>query len=330
VPKQLLAIASEQSLLADTLTRIRPLAQPGNVHVVTVAAHADAIRREAHGVARRNVHVEPRSRNTAAAIALAALRVHASAPDAVMLVLPADHAVPDGPAFRRTMTHALSVATRSEALVTIGVKPDRPETGFGYIEAGAPWPGSRGRARRVRRFREKPDRATARRLVARADVLWNAGIFAWRASGIIGALRRYVPEVIGPLETALRRGTPQALARAYAHLPAISIDTGVLERADAVAVVPAGFRWSDVGSWDAVGHLWRRPGTANATRGDVVTLDSEGCVVDAADRLVALVGVRDLIVVQTPDAVLVCPRARAQDVRHVVDELRRRGRMRLV
>jgi mannose-1-phosphate guanylyltransferase len=208
--------------------------------------------------------------------------------------------------------------------VTVGIAPDRPETGFGYIEVGALMPGSGGRAFRVRRFREKPDRATAVRMIARGGVLWNAGIFAWTVRRILDELRRHVPEVLEPLEAAVRRGTPRALARAYAAIPSVSIDTGVLERAGDVAVVRATFAWSDVGSWNAVGDLWRRPGAANAVRGNVIAVDSDGCVVDAGDRLVAVLGARDLVVVQTADAVLVCPKVRAQDVRLVVDELRRR------
>jgi len=212
--------------------------------------------------------------------------------------------------------------------VTIGIEPTRPETGFGYIEIGTRLPGAGGRAFGVRRFLEKPDRPTAERLLARGGVLWNGGIFAWSVARILAELRCHLPEVVGPIDLAIRRGTQRALARAYGAIPSVSIDTGVLERARNVAVVRAGFAWSDVGSWAAVADLWRRTGDGNAERGVVVSVDSEGCVIDAQDRLVAVLGVRDLVVVQTADAVLVCPKSRAQDVRLVVDELRRRRLMR--
>src|SRR5207302_4232506 len=170
---------------------------------------------------------------------------------------------------------------------------------------------------------EKPERARAEALVAGGDALWNSGILAWRASAILAALRLHLPEVVGPLE---RAGTsPRALAAAYRRLPAVSIEHGVLERAERVAVVRARFPWSDVGSWAAVAALWSGGNGRNALRGRTVSIDSRGCLVDSPERLVAVLGVDDLVVVDTPDAVLVCRKDRAQDVRLVVDELRRRG-----
>jgi mannose-1-phosphate guanylyltransferase len=323
VPKQLLPIASRRSLLADTIARLRPLVPLARTLVVTGASHAAAVRREARGLPRRNVLVEPQGRNTAAAIALAALRLAVDAPGAVMVVLPADHVITDGTAFRATLGHALDVAERTDMLVTLGVTPTHPETGFGYIQVGPALDGPED-AHVVARFLEKPDHARATALLAQGDVLWNAGIFAWRVERILAELRRWVPDVLEPLEHALRARGATALARAYRRIPAISIDTGVLERAEKVAVVRAAFPWSDVGSWAAVADLWRDGDQPNAVRGPVVAVDSTGCVIDAGTRLVAVLGVRDLVVVDTPDAILVCPTTRAQDVRLVVDELRRR------
>jgi mannose-1-phosphate guanylyltransferase len=322
VPKQLLPIAGPRSLLADTLARIRPLVPPARTYVVTAASHGAAVRRHATGLPRGHVLIEPQGRNTAAAIALAALQVARSAPDGVMVVLPADHAIGDARAFRATLAQAMDVAVTTDALVTIGVQPSYPETGYGYIQVGAPL--GAGPASTVTRFLEKPDHARAGALLAGGDVLWNAGIFAWRVSRILDELRRWVPEVMGPIEAALERGSARALARAYRRVPAISIDVGVLERAQHVVVVPATFQWNDVGSWASVAALWPQGKDMNAVRGTTVLIDSAGCVVDAGARLVALVGVSDLIVVDTRDALLVCPKDRAQDVRRVVGELRRR------
>ncbi len=319
VPKQLLAITGRRPLLTDTVERLRPLVSPPRTWVVTAAVHAAAVRRAVARVPRRNVLVEPEGRNTAAAIALAALRLGAAAPDAVMAVLPADHAISDGPAFRATLAQALDVAATTDSLVTLGVEPTHPETGYGYIEVGAAIDGLP--AHRVAQFLEKPSAPRAAELIARGNVLWNAGIFAWRVEAILAALREWVPAVLEPLERAVRSGGTRALARAYRRLPNVSIDTGVLERAPNVTVVRARFPWSDVGSWAAVDALWQKPGQANAVRGTVVTVDSRGCIVDAGSRLVALLGVEDLVVVDTPDAILVCPKDRAQDVRLVVDAL---------
>jgi mannose-1-phosphate guanylyltransferase/mannose-6-phosphate isomerase len=241
-----------------------------------------------------------------------------------MIVLPADHVIGDASAFRATLDRAATVAATTDRLVTIGVPPTHPETGYGYIAPGEALAPRDDGAHAVARFLEKPDRERAAALIAAGGVLWNAGIFAWRVGRILEELRRWVPEVLGPIEAAFRRGSASALAAAYRRIPAVSIDVGVLERAARVAVVRATFPWSDVGSWAAVADLWRDGAGGNAVRGRAVVVDSEGCVVDAGSRLVALVGVHDLVVVDTPDALLVCPRARAQDVRLVVDELRRR------
>jgi mannose-1-phosphate guanylyltransferase len=241
-----------------------------------------------------------------------------------MLVLPADHAVGDPERFRETLDCASTLAVTSDRLVTIGVPPTYAETGYGYIQVGQSIGTPEDGMHAVARFIEKPDRAHAETLVAGGDVLWNAGIFAWRVARILAELRRWLPDLMTALEPAVRRGTTTALARAYRRLPSISIDHGVLERAEHVTVVRATFPWSDVGSWAAVADLWRNGDAANAVRGRAIVVDSAGCVVDAGSRLVALIGAKDLVVVDTPDAVLVCPTDRAQDVRLIVDELRRR------
>src|SRR5581483_6538138 len=214
-------------------------------------------------------------------------------PDAVMAVLPSDHAITDVAVFRRDLALALDVAARRDALVTIGVRPTHPETGYGYIRTGATLPGTRGRAARVDAFIEKPDRARAEALLADGDVLWNAGIFAWRVERIIDELRRHVPDVIGPLE----RASSRTLESVYRRLPAVSIDTGVMERAEHVAVVRARFGWSDVGSWAALATLWSGGNGRNALRGRTLSIDSRGCLVDSPERLVAVLGVEDLVVV---------------------------------
>jgi mannose-1-phosphate guanylyltransferase len=242
-----------------------------------------------------------------------------------MVVLPADHTVGDAAAFRATIERALAVAETTGALVTLGIEPTRAETGYGYIEVGGPIDDGGAAAHWAARFIEKPDLARATALLATGRVLWNAGMFAWRVDAVLEALRRWVPEVVGPLERAQAQGGSAALARAYGRIPSVSIDTGVLERAERVAVVRAAFPWNDVGSWAAVESEWRRTGTENAVRGRVLAIESRGCVVDAPARLVALLGVEDLVVVDTPDALLVCPKARAQDVRLLVDALARRG-----
>jgi mannose-1-phosphate guanylyltransferase len=324
VPKQLLPILGGRSMLQETVARLAPVVPRRHVAVVTGRVHARAVRAQLPGL--RHLLVEPAARNTAAAVAFAALHVARHAPDAVLAVLPADHAIGDVVAFRADLALALDAAARTGALVTLGIPPTHPETGYGYIRTGAAVRGTRGRIARVQAFVEKPARAHAVALLAAGGTLWNAGIFAWRVEVILAELRRHVPAVVAPLERALARGGTRALADAYRTLPAVSIDRGVLERAADVLVVRARFPWSDVGSWASLGALWAAQGNGHgALRGAVVPVDSRGCVVDSPRRLVALLGVDDLVVIDTPDALLVCRKDRAQDVRLVVDELRRRG-----
>jgi len=326
VPKQLLTLAGRRSLLQDAAQRMAALVGWRRVLVVTGARHAAAVGRQLPRLGSAQRLVEPVGRNTAPAIALAALRLGERTPGACMIVVPSDHVIGASARFRRTIARAVQVAERTGALVTLGVRPTRPETGYGYIRPGAPLHGSGRGVAWVEAFVEKPDLERARALIRSKRALWNSGMFVWRVDRILDELERLLPEVLEPLARAMRSGSSTALARAYRRIPAVSIDTGVMERAERVAVVPADFPWSDVGSWAAVGELWRgRRGETNATRGRVVAVGSRGCVVDSPERLVALLGVEDLIVVDTPDALLVCRLDRAQDVRRVVAELERRG-----
>ncbi len=320
-PKQLLPILGPRSMLVETVARLTPLISRARILVVTARTQAAAVRRELPGI---DLLIEPRGRNTAPAIALAALALQRRDPTAVMAVLPADHAIGDRAAFRADLRLAFDTAERGDALVTFGIEPTRVETGYGYIRPGPRLPGAGGRVARVDRFIEKPERARAAALLREGRVLWNAGIFTWRVESILAALRAHLPDVLGPLAAAIGRG-PRALAAAYRRLPSVSIDTGVLEHARGAVVMRARFPWSDVGSWAALEPLWAAGNGTNAVRGRALPVDSHGCVVDSPARLIALLGVDDLVVVDSPDAVLVCRKDRAQDVRVVVDELRRRG-----
>ncbi len=308
-------------MLQETAGRLAGVVAPSHTLVVAGRAHARAVRRQLPWLTRSNLLVEPEGRNTAAAIALAALhieRVHGLR-EAVMLVLPADHVIGNATTFRTTIRRAIAVAASADVLVTLGIKPNRPETGYGYIRVGSALAGHAHRVSRVAGFIEKPSRPRAEALLRRGKVLWNSGMFVWRVDSILRALRRYLPQVVGPLSR--RRG---GLAAIYRRLPSVSIDHGVLERARNVAVVPATFSWNDVGTWAAVESLWHDARNGNAVRGLAVAVDSRGCIVEAG-RLVALLGVDDLVVVDTADALLVCRKDRAQDVRLVVEALQRRG-----
>jgi mannose-1-phosphate guanylyltransferase len=326
LPKQFLRLGGDESLLAATVRRARD-AVDGQVVVVTGADHAALVHEHAPGA---RVVVEPAARNTAAAIGLAALHLVADDPAAVLAVLPADHHVGDEPGFAAVLARAFAAAAVGDRIVTVGIVPDRPETGFGYLELGAETDG----VREVVRFVEKPDRATATAYLASGRFLWNGGMFFAAARRLLDDVARLLPRTwqgLAEIVDALAAGASPArlaevTAAAYAGLPSISIDHGVMERTHGVVTVPADVGWSDIGSWDAVAALHPADAAGNVLRGPAVTADAAGnLVMGDPDGVVALVGVSGLVVVKAGDAVLVVPRERAQDVRLAVDALARAG-----
>jgi len=279
------------------------------------------------GTAPQAIVLEPQGRNTAPAAAIAALLVSGGADaDPVLLVLPADHVITDVPAFQAAVAVG-RVAAESGSLVTFGVVPDRAETGYGYIRRDA----GPGPAFSVAKFVEKPDSATARGYVESGEYYWNSGMFMFRASAYLAELGRYAPAMLAACRAALAAAGRdldflRLPAQEFASCPSDSIDYAVMERTDRAVVVPLAAGWSDVGSWAALADALPRDAEGNVTAGDVLTEDSSGCYLHSTSRLVAAVGLRDHVVVETKDAVLVAPRDRVQDVKELVAELKARGR----
>jgi mannose-1-phosphate guanylyltransferase len=302
------------------------------VWVVTGAAHAAHVREDVPELLAENVLVEPAARNTAPCIGWATRTIRARHGDARLVVLPADHFVPDAEHFRRDLGLALEAA-RGGNIVLLGLVPTRPETGYGYIERGAALDadaassvdGGLGQVHAVARFVEKPDHARALAYLAGGRHLWNAGIFVFDAAAMDDAIRRHLPALAEGLDRL--DAAPRALAELYPTLPSISIDYGVMEREPGIRVIPVRFPWSDVGSWDAAYEEAPKDADGNALLGDALAHGTRGTLVDArSGRVVAVVGVEDLVVVDTPDAVLVARRGQTQDVKHVVGALERAGR----
>lgn len=324
-PKQFLSLFGSETLLQATLSRLNGLVPPERMLIVGSAAHEKLLREQVPYLPPENVLLEPQGRNTAPCIAYAALWIRKLGfPEARMLVLPADHFVGDVGAFQRTLRAARELASEPGVMVTIGIRPTRPETGYGYIQFEDPplrWIEGQP-VHRVRSFAEKPNLATAERFLKSGDFLWNSGMFVWRVDTILEALRRWAPEVLEPLEALGEDLTDaQALGRAYGLLPKISIDYAVMEKADSVYVLPGDFGWSDVGSWLAVYELAPKDAQGNAFEGSVVALESSHCLVRARNRLVVLIGMHEVAVVDTSDALLICRLARAQQVKEAVDRL---------
>jgi mannose-1-phosphate guanylyltransferase len=324
-PKQFMALAGGESLLAATVRRVRAAA--AEVMIVTAADQAAAAADEAPGA---RVVAEPMARNTAAALGLAAVHLLARDPDAVMGAFPADHHIADEAAFGVVVERAYAAAERADVIVTIGLEPTRPETGFGWLELGAARPELGGTVREVARFVEKPPAARAQEMFDGGQHLWNGGMFFMRAARLVADLERFLPATAAGLRevaAALAHGedgvaAAAAAEAAYPAMPSISIDHGVMEKAGGVVAVPGGaLGWSDVGSWAAVAELLAHDARGNAVRGDAVIVDGEHNLVVGDTGVIALVGVSGLAVVRSGDAVLVLPIERAQDVRAAVDLL---------
>lgn len=329
-PKQLLSLTGKKSLIQQTVLRMAPLTPADQVLVVTGAGHARAVAGQLPLVPPDQILAEPMGRNTAAAAGLAAAWVAKDDPEAVCLVLPADHLITDEPLFMDTLKRAAQAATEDDVLVTLGLTPTYAATGFGYIEAGEVLDQREPQVSGVRAFHEKPEPATARQYLESGRYLWNSGMFAWRASVLLKEIKEHLPELYdGLMELSPHLGNSdqdQALARVYPELPAISVDHGILEKSANLRMVRAEFGWSDVGSWEAMADLWPPDAEGNAAQeGRIVAIEAKGNLISAQGRLTALVGVEGLVAVVTDDVLMIVPKKRCQDVRQVIKALKDRG-----
>ena len=331
-PKQLMSVFGGKSMLQRTVERVLPL-KPKRILVVTNILQAEETERQLEFVHSVPIDIiaEPVGRNTAPAIGLAASIIAYHDPDGVMAVLPADHYIVDEEGFGQVLMQGKETALNGY-LVTLGITPTRPETGYGYIEADREFRGEGPYP--VKRFVEKPDRDKALEFLAAGNFYWNSGMFVWSACSILNKINELMPELAASLAMLVFSGDIWALSdlrpqieKIYLEISGESIDFGVMEKADNVQVIPADFGWSDVGSWSAIPEVVDADAAGHVvinTR-ELVSVDAGDCLVYGDNRSVALVGVKDLIVVNTADAVLVCAKERAQDVKKVVEELERRG-----
>ncbi|MCX7984276.1 MAG: mannose-1-phosphate guanylyltransferase [Bacteroidetes bacterium] len=330
-PKQVLEIVGNGTMIQNTVRRIESFATPERMFIVTNKVQKSIIMQQLPHIPEQNILVEPVGKNTAPCIGLAAHWIMRSDPDGVMVVLPADHLIGEVDKFNKVLQRAIAVAEHSNSLITIGIHPTHPETGYGYIQyddAIDHNPYYAEKVFRVKTFAEKPNYETAVKFLQSGDFLWNSGMFIWRASVILEEIQRLLPEIAEQLKKVAQTiGTSEyenMLELSYGMMRSISIDYGVMEKARSVYVVLADFGWSDVGSWDEVKRLTPVDDSGNAFRGTVIARDTTGNYVDAGNKLVALIGVKNLIVVTTDDAILICEQGRSQEVKEVVDTLKRR------
>ncbi len=338
-PKQLLKIAGEDTLIQQTVNRILPLIPRQNIFVVTGLSLAEEINVQLSakfgGSWDGNIILEPEAKNTAPALGLSALHLERLDTEGVMVVLSADHSIRDTEKFLQVIQMA-GQAARDDYLVTLGISPNRPETGYGYIKKGDALtaPGSKGAGAainavyRVQAFVEKPDLETARTYVQSGDYYWNSGIFIWKVKTLFREIERNAPWLhSGLMDIRKDIGTDQeaeTATKVFKKFSALSIDYAVMEQTERAAVIPADIGWSDVGSWTALDDVSEKDGMGNIIMGNIVDVGSSDSIIYGEKRLVATIGLKDMVVVDTADATLVCPKEKAQDVRKVVQELRKR------
>jgi len=329
-PKQLLNIVGPRSMLQQTIARIGSLLPVENILVVAGEAHGEELRRQLAELPAENIFLEPVGRNTAACIGLAALLVQHRDPRAVMVVLPADHLIVHEDLFLSTLRAAVAMARKRRALITLGIRPASPETGYGYIETGDQVEKVQEHTfYTVSSFHEKPDVERAKQYVEKGNFFWNSGMFVWQARAILLEMEKYLPG----LYTDLLKLKPfldteelhREIKHTYPDLESISIDYGVMEKAGNVLMIPADFGWNDLGTWASMAQIWPKDDQNNAHQGEIMAMESRGNVVFCQEKLCVLLGVNDLIVVDTEEALLVCPVNRAQDIGKILDVMKQRS-----
>jgi mannose-1-phosphate guanylyltransferase len=328
-PKQTLVLSGQRSLYQQAVDRVEGLVPAENILTVTNAGYAPLLNAQTPHIPACNYLIEPEGRGTAAAIGLAAVHLRRLDPEAVMLVLTADHFIADVPRYQQALCAAIATA-RAGRLVTLGIPPTYPSTGYGYIRQGATLDPAEGMAvYAVEHFVEKPDLERARVMLAEGVYSWNSGMFIWTVRSILAEFERQMPALYSQLEEiGAAIGTPAydaVLARVWPQIQKQTIDYGVMEHAADVAVVPAEIGWLDVGSWSSLYDLIPVDSDGNRWTGPHLAIDSQGLLVHNRERMVAVIGLRDLVIVDTPDALLVCPREREQEVRKLVEMLKNEG-----
>ena len=320
-PKQFLRLTGELTMLQEAQRRLQPLIGPDRVLVATNQEYRKLAEEQLPDVPAHNILGEPEGKGTAAAIGLAAVHLRRRDPDAMMVVVTADHVIQRPDIFRQALCAAAAVAER-DWLVTLGIQPAYPETGYGYIQRGAALEAAHNfEIYEVARFAEKPDRTTAEDFVRSGDYAWNSGMFVWKVERILAEIERLMPDLYTGL-TAIEgslgsANAPEVLARVWPRLANQTIDYGIMEQARHVAVVPVEIGWNDIGSWAALYDVLDHDDDANAVVGQHVSIDTRNSLIFSPDRIIATIGVEDLVVVDTDEVVLICPRSRAQEVKQL-------------
>ena len=330
-PKQFLSLTSDgETMIQKTVSRIRSIVSQEDVFVVTNEEYSETVAEQLPELPRENILSEPCGKNTAPCIAFAGAVIQKKYGDSVMLVLPSDHVIKYENLYVSTLKKAVNTALENNNLVTIGITPAYAETGYGYINFGEEY----GNAYTVEKFVEKPDLKTAKKYLASGKYLWNSGMFVWKVSSIMKSFAEFMPEVYeGSKKIGGAYGTENyksVLKEEYGKFPSESIDFGIMEKADSIFTISGSFGWDDAGSWPALERINETDDNLNYTEGSVILTDTERSIVCGGKRLIATVGIEDTIIVDTDDALLVCSKNHAQDIKKVLAELRKQGKTELI
>ncbi len=323
-PKQLIRIFGENTMIQDTVYRLEGLVEKEKIYVITNKIQQEKVVEQLPEIPAENVIAEPFGKNTAACIGLASILIHQKSKDAVTIILPADHLIKDKEEFQENIKRAANFATDSDALVTIGIEPTRPETGYGYIQFRDEEI-SDG-IYRVQTFAEKPNMPTAKRFIESGDFLWNSGMFIWKTKTILEEIKIHLPDLYeGLLEIEKSIGSDnfnEVVTNVYGQLLSVSIDYGIMEKSSRVYLTKGKFTWSDVGSWEEVYQLSSKNDKGNSEHGDIYAENTLDSYIFSPKKFTAVVGLENVIVIDTDDALLICDREKAQDVKHIVEYLK--------
>ncbi len=325
LPKQFLSLTDDgKTMIQLTTERLLPIVDISDIYIVTNRDYLPLIEEQLPDLPKENIICEPIGRNTAPCIALGAAFIRKKYEDAVMMVLPSDHLVKYSSLYQTTLRDACEVAEEADNLVTIGITPDYPETGYGYIKFVNEI--SEGRGFKVDGFTEKPDLEKAKEYLASDDYLWNSGMFLWKVSTIVKYYEKLLPDIYeGMLKIQDAIGTPlqdRTIEEIFPAFPSISIDYGIMEKAENIFTIPGTFGWDDVGSWLALERIKRSNEFGNIADGNIVTIDTRNCIIQGTDKLIAAVGLKDLVIVDTKDATLICDREHTSDIKKVIENLK--------
>ena len=329
LPKQFLSLTDDgKTMIQLTVERISPLVNIEDVYIATNKNYKELVKQQLPGIPEENILCEPVGRNTAPCIGLGAAHVAKKYDDATMIVLASDHLIKNNEIFTETFTQACEVAEKGENLVTIGITPNYPETGYGYIKYDQNT--KEGRAYAVEKFVEKPVLEVAKEYLADGHYLWNSGMFVWKVSTILNNFKKLLPESYAALmkikESVGTADEETVLNKEFMNLEAESVDYAIMEKADNIYIIPGNFGWDDIGSWLAVGRIKKTDDDNNVVNGNVVTVNTKNCVIEGADKLIATVGLRDMVVVDTKDATLISTKENAGEIKKVLAKLRETGK----